>query len=77
MEMKIPPYIFDTDDLALHALDKFWDISDPAVSIAWITRGGWKTDSPIPDGYWWQDNNLMDDDDFWSMVNRLQNGDWK
>jgi hypothetical protein len=40
--MKVPPYIFDTDDEALDTMVRIWDTSDPAVSIAWITRGRWQ-----------------------------------
>ena len=75
--MTIPPYIFDTDDDVLDTLSRVWDISDPAVSIAWITRGGWRADYPdYSDHTWWQDGDTMDVDDFAEFCCSLHEGKW-
>lgn len=35
------PLIFGTSDEALQDIVKFWDTSDVAVAVAWVTRGEW------------------------------------
>jgi len=29
------------------------------------------------DNIWWEDNNLLGVEDYWAMVNRLQDGNWR
>jgi len=75
-DLKVPPYIFDTDDDVLNTLSRCWDVCDPAVSIAWITRGVWKTNHPDCHDLWWQDGDTMNTKDFWLLVDYLRDGNW-
>lgn len=36
----------------------------------------WKTVGP-EGNCWWEDNQLLDDNDFWDMVGLLRSGEWR
>jgi hypothetical protein len=39
-------------------------------------NGGWKVYFYDGNGIWWEDNNLLEDDNFWDMIGKLKSGKW-
>jgi len=42
-----------------------------------VLNGKWRVYFYDGNGVWWEDNNLLADDDFWSMLARLRDGKWR